>query len=52
MRVLNGADAFALELSKTAQAALLRSLGVPTPRIWTFNDVGAIRERSAEIARA
>ena len=50
MRVLNGADAFALELSKTAQAALLRSLGVPTPRIWTFNDVGAIRERSAEIA--
>jgi glutathione synthase/RimK-type ligase-like ATP-grasp enzyme len=50
VRVLNGADAFALELSKTAQAALLRSLGVPTPRIWTFNDVEAIRARAAEIA--
>ena len=50
VRVLNGADAFALELSKTAQAALLRSLGVPTPRIWTFNDVEAIRARAPEIA--
>ena len=50
VRVLNGADAFALELSKTAQAALLRSLGVPTPRIWTFNDVEAIRGRAPEIA--
>jgi hypothetical protein len=50
VRVLNGADAFALELSKTAQAALLRSLGVPTPRIWTFNDIDALRERANEIA--
>jgi len=50
VRVLNGADAFALELSKTAQAALLRSLGVPTPRIWTFNDIEAIRGRAPEIA--
>src|SRR5436189_3737939 len=50
VRVLNGADAFALELSKTAQAALLRSLGVPTPRIWTFNDIEAIRTRAPEIA--
>jgi len=50
VRVLNGAEAFALELSKTAQAALLRSLGVPTPRIWTFNDIDAIRSRAAEIA--
>jgi len=50
VRVLNGADAFALELSKTAQAALLRDLGVPTPRIWTFNDIEAIRRRVAEIA--
>src|SRR5262249_36758279 len=50
VRVLNGADAFALELSKTAQAALLRSLRVPTPRIWTFNDVEAIRSRAPEIA--
>jgi hypothetical protein len=50
VRVLNGADAFALELSKTAQAALLGSLGVPTPRIWTFNDIEAIRSRAPEIA--
>ncbi|HJY79020.1 MAG TPA: hypothetical protein VKE95_20425 [Burkholderiales bacterium] len=50
VRVLNGADAFALELSKTAQAALLRSQRVPTPRIWTFNDVEAIRSRAPEIA--
>ncbi len=50
VRVLNGADAFALELSKTAQAALLRELGVPTPRTWTFNDIEAIRGRAPEIA--
>jgi hypothetical protein len=49
VRVLNGAEAFALELSKTAQAALLRGLGVPTPRVWTFNDVEAIRARAGEI---
>jgi hypothetical protein len=49
VRVLNGADAFALELSKTAQAALLRRLGVPAPRIWTFNDVDALRAREAEL---
>jgi len=50
VRVLNGADAFALELSKTAQTALLRTLRVPTPRIWTFNDIEAIRSRAPEIA--
>ena len=49
VRVLNGADAFALELSKTAQAALLRTLGVPAPRVWTFNDVDALRARAHEI---
>jgi glutathione synthase/RimK-type ligase-like ATP-grasp enzyme len=49
VRVLNGADAFSLELSKTAQAALLRRQGVPAPRIWTFNDVAALRARQAEI---
>ena len=42
-RVLNGADVFALELSKSAQATLLRTLGVDTPRSITFNDVGALR---------
>ena len=50
VRVLNGADAFALELSKTAQAALLRALGVPAPRIWTFNALEAIRARAHQIA--
>ena len=50
VRVLNGADAFALEISKTAQAALLRQLGVPAPRTWTFNDLEAIRARAHEIA--
>jgi hypothetical protein len=50
VRVLNGADAFALELSKTAQAVLLRQLGVPTPRVWTFNDLDAIRARAAELS--
>jgi glutathione synthase/RimK-type ligase-like ATP-grasp enzyme len=49
VRVLNGADAFALELSKTAQAALLRKLGVPAPRVWTFNDLDAIRARAQEL---
>ena len=49
VRVLNGAAAFALELSKTAQAALLRSLGVPAPRVWTFNDIDALRAREEEI---
>ncbi|HSA90951.1 MAG TPA: hypothetical protein VLF42_13755 [Burkholderiales bacterium] len=49
IRVLNGADAFALELSKTAQAALLRKLGVPAPRTWTFNDLDALRSRAHEI---
>src|SRR5262249_57129874 len=49
VRVLNGADAFALELSKTAQAALLRRLGVPAPRVWTFNDLTALSARSREI---
>jgi len=41
-RVINGADVFALELSKSAQATLLRTLGVDTPRSITFNDVRAL----------
>jgi len=49
VRVLNGADVFALELSKTAQAVLLRQLGVPTPQVWTFNDLDAIRARAPEL---
>jgi glutathione synthase/RimK-type ligase-like ATP-grasp enzyme len=42
-RVLNGADVFALELSKSAQATLLRTLGIDTPWSITFNDVSALR---------
>jgi len=49
VRVLNGSAAFAFELSKTAQAALLRELDIPAPRTFTFNDVGALRERASEI---
>ena len=48
-RVLNGADVFALELSKSAQATLLRTLGIETPRSITFNDVSALRRFSGEI---
>jgi glutathione synthase/RimK-type ligase-like ATP-grasp enzyme len=42
-RVLNGADVFALELSKSAQATLLRSLGIDTPFSVTFNEPRALR---------
>jgi len=42
-RVLNGSRAFSLELSKSWQAALLQSLGIPTPRCLVFNDVEALR---------
>ena len=42
-RVLNGADVFALELSKSAQATLLRTLGIDCPASITFNDVTALR---------
>ncbi len=48
-RVLNGADVFALELSKSAQATLLRTLGIDTPRSITFNDVSALRPHAPAI---
>jgi glutathione synthase/RimK-type ligase-like ATP-grasp enzyme len=48
-RVLNGAEVFALELSKSAQATLLHTLGIDCPRSITFNDVGALRARAGEI---
>ena len=48
-RVLNGADVFALELSKSVQATLLTTLGIDTPRSITFNDVSALRERADRI---
>jgi len=43
-RVLNGSHAFALELSKSAQAALMEGLGVRHPRTLAFNDVEAAIE--------
>jgi glutathione synthase/RimK-type ligase-like ATP-grasp enzyme len=45
-RVLNGADVFALELSKSVQATLLRTLGIDTPYSITFNDVSALRRQA------
>ena len=42
-RILNGADVFALELSKSAQATLLRTLGIDCPHSITFNDPAALR---------
>jgi glutathione synthase/RimK-type ligase-like ATP-grasp enzyme len=42
-RVLNGADVFALELSKSAQATLLQTLAIDTPYSITFNDPRALR---------
>jgi glutathione synthase/RimK-type ligase-like ATP-grasp enzyme len=49
-RVLNGADVFALELSKSAQATLLRTLGIDTPHSITFNDLRALRARANEVS--
>jgi glutathione synthase/RimK-type ligase-like ATP-grasp enzyme len=49
-RVLNGAEVFALELSKSAQATLLRTLGIDCPHSITFNDVGALRARAGDVA--
>src|SRR5262245_52106652 len=48
-RVLNGADVFALELSKSAQATLLRTLGIDTPWSITFNDVSALKPYARRI---
>ena len=44
-RVLNGSRAFLLELSKTAQAALMKRLGVEHPRTLAFNDPEVALER-------
>jgi glutathione synthase/RimK-type ligase-like ATP-grasp enzyme len=45
VRVLNGSSVFALELSKSTQATLLRTLAIDCPRSITFNDPGALRGR-------
>jgi hypothetical protein len=44
-RVLNGSQAFSLELSKSAQAALMQRLGIAHPRTLAFNDVDAVLEQ-------
>ena len=44
-RVLNGSRAFSLELSKSAQAALLGRLEVPHPRSLVFNEPEAALEK-------
>src|SRR4029079_8289584 len=49
-RVLNGADVFALELSKSAQATLLRTLKIDTPRSITFNEISALRRYAGTVA--
>lgn len=43
-RVLNGSRVFAIELSKSTQAAMLGAIGIPTPRTVTFNDPKALRQ--------
>ncbi len=48
-RVLNGSRAFRLELSKIAQARLMRALDIDHPRSLAFNDVRALRDRASEI---
>lgn len=44
-RVLNGADVFAFELSKSAQIAQLKELGIDHPHSIAFNDVEALSKR-------
>jgi glutathione synthase/RimK-type ligase-like ATP-grasp enzyme len=49
VRVLNGSAVFALELSKSTQATLLRTLGIDGPRSITFNDPSALDARVDDI---
>ena len=49
VKVLNGANAFAVELSKTEQAAMLRTVGITHPRSVTFNSLAALRARASEV---
>ena len=44
--VINGSDAFAMELSKAAQVALCRQLGIDHPQSIIFNDVEAAIEEN------
>ena len=49
VHVLNGAGVFALELSKSAQATLLRTLGIDCPRSITFNDVQGLQPYASQM---
>jgi hypothetical protein len=49
-RVLNGSKAFSLELSKSAQAALLRTLNIAGPKTLVFNHVDALQPRVHEMS--
>jgi hypothetical protein len=40
-RILNGADAFAFELSKSAQGSMMKRLAIDHPKSLAFNDVDA-----------
>jgi glutathione synthase/RimK-type ligase-like ATP-grasp enzyme len=46
--VLNGSQAFSLELSKSAQAGLMQKLGIGHPRTVAFNDADAALEQWGE----
>jgi glutathione synthase/RimK-type ligase-like ATP-grasp enzyme len=48
-RVLNGADVFAMELSKSVQATMLHKLGIDTPRSITFNEPSALKDYEQQI---
>ncbi|MGH8093431.1 MAG: ATP-grasp domain-containing protein [Chthoniobacterales bacterium] len=48
-RVINGSEAFALEISKAAQLSLLQSLGVACPRSRVINCVDETQRTAAEL---
>jgi glutathione synthase/RimK-type ligase-like ATP-grasp enzyme len=48
--VVNGAAAFGLELSKTAQISLLARLGLPHPRTRVVNTTAGVRDAAGSLA--
>lgn len=50
VRVLNGSDVFALELSKSMQATMMRQLGIDTPFSVTFNHPAALRRYERQVS--
>ena len=49
VRVINGAEAFSLEISKAAQLSLMNSIGVPFPRTRIINHTEEARAAAAEL---